>query len=142
MPFVARWLLTHSSLACTAANDSIAHSLNRRFKSPNHPFPLPSACNNSEQAAAAVLGYTQASRDNDSGQEPQPFSSYKFWSSLSDNEKVAAVLLGYTDKSWDNESGLEPQPALLDKQWAELTACGKDKNRYSYNLNICIRAKT
>ena len=73
-----------------------------------------------------VLGYTQVSWDNDSGQESLPFSAYKSWASLSDNEKAAAALLGYNEKSWDNESGLEAQPASGDKQWAELTTCGKD----------------
>ena len=72
-----------------------------------------------------MLGYTQASWDNDSGQEPQPFSSYKFWASLSDNEKAAAVLLGYTEKSWDNKSGLEAQPASGAKKWVELTVSGE-----------------
>ena len=122
-----------------------------------------------------MLGYTQVSWDNLSGNEPQPASADKYWGELSSEEREAAAVLGYSQiswddpwpaagdkyfaqltaaeqaaaqelgydaRSWDNESGLEPQPALLDKQWAELTACGKDKNRYSYNLNVFIRAKT
>ena len=83
---------------------------------------LPSACN-SEQAAAVVLGFTQVSWDDLSGQEPQPWSMRKFWAQLTANEKAAAVLLGYTQVSWDNDSGLEPQPASAVKSWAELTAC-------------------
>ena len=71
-----------------------------------------------------MLGYTQVSWDNLSGQEQQPWSSDKFWASLTDNEESAAVLLGYTQKAWDNESGSEQQPHSSFKSWRELTACG------------------
>ena len=37
-----------------------------------------------------MLGYTQVSWDNLSGQEQQPWSSIKSWASLTDNEKAAA----------------------------------------------------
>ena len=84
---------------------------------------LPSACN-SEQAAAVVLGFTQVSWDDLSGQEPQPWSMRKSWVELSGNEKSAAVLLGYTQTTWDNDSGSEPQPASAVKNWTDLTACG------------------
>ena len=86
-------------------------------------FTLTPACN-SEQAAAAVLGFSQAAWDNLSGQERQPWSASKSWLELSVNEKIAAVLLGYTQRSWDNDSGSEPQPASAVKRWTELTACG------------------
>ena len=79
------------------------------------------ACN-SEQAAVVVLGYTQVSWDNLSGQEPQPWSWDKFWNELSVNEKAAIVLLGYDEKTWDNDSGMETQPDK--KSWAELSECG------------------
>ena len=75
---------------------------------------------NSEQVAAEVLGYTQASWENLSGNEPQPASLLKSWSELTHSERVAAVVLGYTRKIWDNESGSELQPASAYKSWAEL----------------------
>ena len=75
---------------------------------------------NSEQVAAEVLGYTQVSWENLSGNEPQPSSHKKSWSELTHSERVAAVLLGYTGKVWDNESGSELQPASAYKSWAEL----------------------
>ena len=80
------------------------------------------ACN-SEQDAAETLGYTQASWDNLSGKEQQPWSSIKYWASLTDNEKAAAKVLGYKQASWDNESGSEQQPASGAKGWAELKTC-------------------
>ena len=82
------------------------------------------ACD-SEQAGAVVLGYTQVSWDNESGNEPQPLSSNKAWAGLTNNEKTAAGLLGYTETTWDNVSGNEPQPASTDKSWVELTPCGE-----------------
>ena len=72
-----------------------------------------------------VLGYTQVSWDNLSGQERQPWSSNKVWAELTDNEKAAAALLGYLPPTWDNASGNEAQPASANKDWAELTACGE-----------------
>ena len=82
------------------------------------------ACD-SEQAGAVVLGYTQVSWDNESGDEAQPWASNKQWRGLTENEKAAAALLGYTETTWDNVSGNEAQPASGDKSWAELTACGE-----------------
>ena len=79
-----------------------------------------------------MLGYTQASWDNLSGQEQQPWSSIKSWASFTDNEKAAAVVLGYSQTTWDNESGSEPQPSSFDKSWAELTACSDGEDN-------CIR---
>ena len=93
-------------------------------------FILPSACNG-EQAAAVVLGYTQASWDNLSGEEKQPWSASKAWHELSTNQKAAALLLGYTQITWENESGSEPQPVSATKSWAELTACGSAEH---YNI--------
>ena len=79
---------------------------------------------NSEQAAARALGYTQASWDNQSGQEIQPDSADKNWADLTASERAAAADLGFTQTSWDNESGSEPQPASEDKYYAQLTDCG------------------
>ena len=91
---------------------------------------------NSEQVAAEVLGYTQVSWDNLSGNEPQPVSHKKFWYELRHSERVAAVLLGYTGKVWDNESGSEPQPASADKHWSELSRCA-DEGRYA-GIYLCV----
>ena len=91
---------------------------------------------NSEQVAAEVLGYTQASWNNLSGKEPQPSSSNKYWSKLRHSERVAAVVLGYTGKVWDNESGSEPQPASADKLWNELSPCA-DEGEYPNILRAC-----
>ena len=98
---------------------------------------FPSACN-SEQAGAAVLGFTQVSWDNLSGQEPQPWSSEKAWFELSLNEKAAAVLLGYSQTTWDNNSGSEPQPASAVKSWAELTACIQSEISISHTSIVCV----
>ena len=92
---------------------------------------------NSEQVAAEVLGYTQVSWENLSGNEPQPSSHKKSWSELRHSERVAAVLLGYTGKVWDNESGSEPQPASADKQWSELSPCA-DKGKYVDCVRTCL----
>ena len=72
-----------------------------------------------------MLGYTQASWDNLSGQETQPDSEDKSWADLTDSERAAAVVLGFTGTSWDNESGSEPQPASENKNWVALTSCGE-----------------
>ena len=37
---------------------------------------------NNEKIAARVLGYTETSWDNVSGNEPQPVSYYKYWDEL------------------------------------------------------------
>ena len=91
---------------------------------------LPSACD-SEQAAAVVLGFSQVTWDNLSGEEEQPWSSSKAWYELSTNQKAAALLLGYRQTTWDNESGSEPQPASAAKSWAELTTCVESKSKTS-----------
>ena len=91
---------------------------------------------NSEQVAAEVLGYTQVSWENLSGNEPQPSSHKKSWSELRHSERVAAVLLGYTGKVWDNESGSEPQPASAKKQWSQLSPCA-DEGRYADGVHTC-----
>ena len=88
-----------------------------------------------------MLGYTQVSWDNLSGNEPQPAPSNKVWSELTHSERVAAVVLGYTGKSWDNESGFEAQPASVDKQWAELSMPVNESEypnvlRVNKNVNI------
>ena len=77
-----------------------------------------------------MLGYTQASWDNLSGQEQQPWSSIKSWASLTDIEKEGAAVLGYTDITWDNDSGSEAQPASANKGWAELSACGDGEDAF------------
>ena len=81
---------------------------------------ISSACN-SEQAAAVVLGFTQVSWDNLSGQLPTDF--FLFWAEMTENQKAAAGLLGYTQTTWDNDSGSEPRPASAFKSWSELTVC-------------------
>ena len=80
----------------------------------------------SEQAAAALLGYTQISWDDVSGKEIRPASAKKYWSKLAKYEKQAAMALGYTQKLWDNASGKETQPPADSKYWHELTDCGKN----------------
>ena len=92
---------------------------------------------NSEQVAAEVLGYTQVSWENLSGNEPQPSSHKKSWSELRHSERVAAVVLGYTGKAWDNESGSEPQPASADKQWSELSPCA-DEGKHADCVCTCL----
>ena len=72
-----------------------------------------------------MLGYTQVTWDNDSGEELQPWSTIKSWAHLSENEKAAAVVLGFSKIIWDNESGLQPQPPSIKKSWNELTLCGE-----------------
>ena len=79
----------------------------------------------SEQDGAATLGYTQASWDNLSGKEQQPWSSIKSWAALGATEKAAAALLGYTEANWDNELGTQPRPASAFKSWSDLAACGE-----------------
>ena len=81
------------------------------------------ACN-SEQDAAAVLGYTQVIWDNESGKEKQPASAKKYWAQLTDAEKAAAVVLGYTGGTWDGKGG---KPESANKYWAELTSCGRSR---------------
>ena len=92
---------------------------------------------NSEQVAAEVLGYTQVSWENLSGNEPQPSSHKKSWSELRHSERVAAVVLGYTGKAWDNESGSETQPASADKQWSELSPCA-DEGKHADCVCTCL----
>ena len=82
----------------------------------------------SEQDAMRVLGHTQVTLDDLSGQEPQPSSFDKSWASLTANEKEAAKLLGWTNITWDNDSGLELPPISSYKYWDELTACGEGEN--------------
>ena len=67
-----------------------------------------------EQAAARVLGYTQASWDNDSRQEKQPASSNKYWNQLTHDERAAAAVLGYSELTWDK------LPAAMHKTWSQL----------------------
>ena len=79
---------------------------------------------NSEEAAAKLLGHTQVSWDNVSGNEQQPWSDEKSWDDLSAAEKSAVLDLGYTAKTWDNASGQEKQPASAKKYWSDLTTSG------------------
>ena len=73
------------------------------------------------------MGYTEFSWDNFSGQEVQPSSSGKAWTTLTNEEKAAARVLGYTGTTWDNESGAETQPASNNKYWVQLTSCGESR---------------
>ena len=82
---------------------------------------LPQDCR-TEEEAAKVLGYTQLSWDNISGEEKQPLSMDKYWDELTELEQVAAFELGYTPKMWDKGKKLPP---AMEKHWAELTtSCG------------------
>ena len=58
----------------------------------------------SQQQAAALLGYTQASWDNASGDETQPASASKKWADLNTTERLAATVLGYTEQTWSTIS--------------------------------------
>ena len=62
-----------------------------------------------------MLGYTQASWDNDSKQEKQPASSEKYWGQLTHDERAAAAVLGYSELTWDK------LPAAMRQRWIELT---------------------
>ena len=79
----------------------------------------------SEQDAMGALGYTQASLDNLSGKELQPWSSIKYWASLTNNERTAARILGYTQITWDDRFGKAIRPESSYKFWDELQACGE-----------------
>ena len=100
---------------------------------------IDSVCS-SEQLALRALGYTQASWDNLSGKEQQPWSVIKFWASLTANEKAAAAVLGYTQVSWDNASGSEPQPASAAKSWTELTACADGEGHIYSSVLVNVNA--
>ena len=54
----------------------------------------------SQQQAALLLGYTQVSWDNKSGNEAQPASASKKWTDLTSQERFAATVLGYTQQTW------------------------------------------
>ena len=77
----------------------------------------------SERAAVMVLGYSQVSWDNESGEEQQPVTQFLSWAALTDDEKAAGTLLGYNATRWDNVSRSEAEPAVVDKSWSELTSC-------------------
>ena len=96
---------------------------------------LLSVCD-SEHDAAAALGYTQVSWENLSGQEQQPYSSFKSWSLLRDDQKAAAAVLEYNQTNWDNKSGMEPQPTSVLKSWAELTVCDDGEDSLSQPLGL------
>ena len=82
-------------------------------------------CQN-KQTAAGVLGYSQTSWDNMSGDETQPTSADKYWAELTPDEQAAAGVLGYEAKSWDNDSGSDSQPTSAYEYWAELPTCGEN----------------
>ena len=77
----------------------------------------------SERAALIVLGFTQVSWDNESGEEQQPLASFLSWAALTDEEKAAGTQLGYTATNWDTVVGSTSEPAVANKGWAELTSC-------------------
>lgn len=76
----------------------------------------------SQQEAAQVLGYTEYSWDNLSGQEKQPASTFKEWIQLTTKEKTAAVVLGYIEQTWGKQEATEHRK----KSWSELTSKGAD----------------
>ena len=86
-----------------------------------------------------MLGFTQISWDNESGNEKHPDSIFKEWEKLTDEEKAAAADLGFTERDWerrwDDDQGSEPLPDSFYKPWAELTSCGK--NRFLLH-NPCV----
>ena len=86
--------------------------------------PHASGCE-SEQDAARMLGFTQVTWDDYTGEERQPASLKKFWHMLTAGEKAGALVLGYTRKIWDDRSSEEMRPASHTTHWAELTTCGK-----------------
>ena len=47
----------------------------------------------SERTAAELLGYTQASWDNESGNEQPPATADKAWAELTGTQKAAAAVL-------------------------------------------------
>ena len=86
-----------------------------------------------------MLGFTQASWDNLSGEEPQPESMIKMWEELTGNEKAAAMVLGYTELTWDDESGYETQPEK--RTWAEMSKCGNPLSLHyptKHRIKNCI----
>ena len=71
-----------------------------------------------------MLGYTQVSWDNASGNERKPLAARKKWASLTDNEKLAVGLLGFTEMSWSTGLGYTIRSSSsIDKRWSELTVC-------------------
>ena len=81
----------------------------------------------SEQAAAAVLGYNEASWDNLDGQERLPIPARMPWGNLIFVQKKAVKLLGYTRITWDVRQTASTQPDSYYKRWVSLTACGECK---------------
>ena len=67
-----------------------------------------------------ILGYTQVSWDNESGEEQQPPVHFLSWAVLTEEEKAAGTLLGYTATNWGNPS---LSPPVVGKSWSELTSC-------------------
>merc|ERR1719502_1114892 len=86
------------------------------------PLPTP-AIHQDEQAAAAALGFTQETWDDESAGQP-PCTELD-WADLTPNQRTAAETLGYTQRSWDDESA--PQPPSADKDWADLFLSRKAK---------------
>ena len=81
----------------------------------------------SEQAAAAALGYDEASWDDESGKARTPLAARLPWTELPLVLKRAAKLLGYTQVTWGSRDTVATQPASFYKQWTELTTCGECK---------------
>ena len=77
-----------------------------------------------EQAAARVLGFTQASWDNASGLEKQPPSTLKKWDQLTFQQRAAAAVLGYSELIWNRVDEIE-LPAAMAKRWVELISHGE-----------------
>ena len=77
----------------------------------------------SEQAAAKVLGYDEASWENLSGEVRTPLQARLPWAQLIFVQKKAAKLLGYNKGTWSTGAQTESSK----KQWSELTTCGECK---------------
>ena len=99
-------------------------------------FP-PSAC---EQTAARTLGYTQASWDDESGREVQPWSAIKYWDQLATDEQTAAEILGFESTTWKRWTGASGYP----RAWADLATCseaGEDVSIASSECHSCDHSK-
>ena len=63
-----------------------------------------------------MLGFTEVTWDNCSGEEPQPAAVRKTWDELTDDERTAVEYLGFIKLSWDTRA-----PSSSTKTWAALT---------------------
>ena len=86
----------------------------------------------SQQQAATSLGYTQASWDNTSGNEPQPASASTKWTALTAQDRLAATVLGYTEQTWRTVSVMKKTP------WSDLTVTAGADMRCNSICFVCL----